>query len=156
MSDLYDDARAARDAMIAELDRTMPDDLPEPIRAGYRLGIHLCSLVMVGTAQRLQGQRGRVESEVLLTFLAAAIAQIMTNVAVGFRPLQADGQPTPPIQNLINFANMVVQQSALQVELQQAGAVDFAVPLEMKPDGSVAPKDVKAFDFQDLMNKGQG
>lgn len=156
MSDLYDDARAVRDAMLVELDRTMPPDVPEPLQAGYRLGMHLCSLVMVGTAQRVRGQHGPVESEGLHLFLSTAIAQVLMNAALGFRPMSRDGQPMPPMENLVNLTNMAISQAAAQIELQQAGAADFMVPLDVKPDGSVTPRDPRAFDFQNLMNKGQG
>lgn len=150
MTDLFDDARPIRDATVAEYERCLDDGVPEPLREGYRVGIHMASVLMAATAKRLGGLSGPIEAEGLMNYVAVAIAQGLAYGAMSFRPMQ-DGKPIPGSANLIHLANLIVAYAMNQVQMQEQGLQDFFVPFQMNKDGSIS---VKQFDFQDMMNKG--
>ncbi len=151
MSDLYDLAKPVRDATLVEMERLLATDpdLPDYIKDGYRLGVHLASLMMTATARRLGGLSGAIESAGLLDYATIAIAQAISYTATGFRPMR-NGKPITPLDNLDGVFDLLVAHTFKQVQMAQAGAQDFTIPFRL--NNGVMEK--VEFDFADLL-KGE-
>lgn len=154
MSDLFDDAKAARDTTLAEYERLFAgdDELEDHVKDGSRLGCHMAAVLMTFVMQKLQGASGEIESAGLQQMLAVAIAEPIAYVCAAFRPVR-NGRPLTQMETLHQFGAMLGRMAEHKISLAENGLQDFVVPFEYR-NGKVVEKE--AFDVMALLNKGQG
>lgn len=149
-SDLFDDAKPVRNATMVELIRAFDDDIPEFVRDGHALGVHLTSLLIAFSCLRLKLTSGQVAAPHLQEMVAIAIGQLLGHAAGAYRPIR-NGVPLTPVQNLPLLVSMVAAHALQHANHCETGTQDFVVPFRLNAEGALEPE---PFDIRDFLKGG--
>ena len=148
MSDLFEDARSVRDAAISEIERlTKGEDFCVNARDANVLGVHLTAVMMAFAARRHRTTSGLIHDGGLHQILAGAVATLISNAAMSFRPIN-NGRPIPPAANAMFLVSLIAEETMKAVSANENGLQDFVIPFRSKDGGGLEPT---PFDVRELL-----
>jgi len=148
MNDLFDDARSVLDAAMKEIERlTHGEDVCATARDANVLGVHLTAVMMAFAARRHKATAGLIHDGGLHQVLAGAVATVISNAAMGFRPVD-NGRPIPPAANALFLLSLIAEETMKAVSIHENGLQDFVIPFRSKDGGGLEPT---PFDVRELL-----
>jgi hypothetical protein len=146
--DIYELARPMRDAAIAEVLRlTGGADFSPDARAANILGVSLTAIILAFAADRHKQTGGLIRDEGLHFVLPAAIATMIANAAMAFRPLY-NGKPVPASAVAHSMLHDICVCTMEQTAINESGGQDFVIPFRRTEAGDL---EVTSFDFNDML-----
>lgn len=149
MSDLLEMAKPARDALLVDLDRAMPDDASQAQRDGLRLSVHLVALLSAFLTDRHRPTSQPVRDPGLQDVVTLAFGVAIANIAVSIVPVR-NGRAVSGSDNVLEMLDSIAQHACHQVSGTEAGLADVAVAFDLDAGGRLVARDV------DLSRFGRG
>ena len=148
MTDIYELARPIRDAALAEIERLMGGaDFSPDAKAANILGVQLSAVLLAFAADRHKQTGGLIRDDGLQFVLTAAVATLIANAAMAFRPA-FNGKPVPPSMAAHAMLHDICAGTMQQIAINEQGLQDFVIPFQRNETGDL---EVKPFDYSDML-----
>ena len=102
---------------------------------------------MAFAADRHKQTGGLIRDDGLQFVLTAAVATLIANAAMAFRPA-FNGQPVPPSMAAHAMLHDICARTLQQIAINEQGLQDFVIPFQRNEAGDL---EVKPFDYSDML-----
>jgi len=151
MTDLYDRAKPARDAIVKQIEEMCGTKVRKERAEAMKLGAHFVALLAGYTSERHKLIVGVVDDGDLIAIMTQAFGILLSNAASVYRPV-VDNRPIHAMGNLIGMLQMTVMAAQEQIIAGESGMSDIAVPFALDDTGHLG---IEEFDLRDML-KGPG